>query len=305
MNQHYVPQFILRNFSCNEGVDIWTYARNEGAERKKIEKVFCGRHITSLKTIDATNRSRRSSNLKTFEQSIRKDTKIYERDIIGTLETDAAPIIHRIIGLARREQLPQLDSKEANILKHFCLLSARRTPESQVRMRTTDNRDLAFDLMKQKADQEDVPFGDKDEMYRRIPAVKRINDIIMENTDAKLAAGVLPNMGTDAERFCRKVGLQVLYCGRTRRRLVIGSYGYAIVTRYLETKCDRVAFFPVSSEVAISLTNLPHEEHLHVASAREVRQINIASAELSHTIAGRAKEDLLDYQEHVGVEYER
>ena len=67
--------------------------------------------------------------------------------------------------------------------------------------------------MKQKADQEDVPFGDKDEMYRRIPAVKRINDIIMENTDAKLAAGVLPNMGTDAERFCRKVGLQVLYCG--------------------------------------------------------------------------------------------
>ena len=304
MYQHYIPQFILRNFSCDEGVYIWTYTRNDGVARKKIERIFGGRHITSLKSIDTTNRSSRSSTLKTFEQSIRKDTGIYERDIIGALETDAAPIIHRIIDLARREQLPQLNSKEANILKHFFLLSARRTPESQVRMRTTDNRDLAFDLMKQKADQDDVPFGDMDEMYRRIPSVRKINDIVMENTDARLAAGVLPNMGVEAEKFCRQVGLQVLYCGRTRRRFVIGSYGYAIVTRHLETKCDRVAFFPVSPEVAISLTDLPHEEYFDLASASEVRQINIASAELSHRIAGRTQDDLLDYQEHIGLDRE-
>ena len=305
MYQHYIPQFILGNFSCDEGVCIWTYKRNDGVARKKIERIFRGRHITSLKSIDTTNRSSRSSTLKTFEQSIRKDTRIYERDIIGALETDAAPIIHRIIDFARREQLPQLNSKEANILKHFFFLSARRTPESQARMRTTDNRDLAFDLMKQKADQEDVPFDDRDEMYRRIPPVRRINDITMQNTDAKLAAGVLPNMGMEAEKFCRKVGLQVLYCGRTRRRFVIGSYGYAIVTRHLEKKCDRVAFFPVSPEVAISLTDLPHEEHFHRASGKEVRQINIDSAELSHTIAGHNQDDLIDFQEHVRVEYGR
>ena len=296
MNQHYISRFILQNFS-DDGVRIWTCARGDTPNKQKIERVFRGSHITSLKTIDTSNRASKSFNLKTFEQSIRKNKEIYEQNIIGRLESETAPIIKSILNRAPHMQFPDLSSEETNAVKQFLLLSARRTPESQAAMRTTNNPDRAFDLFKQKADEEHIPFGEKDEMYHLFPPIKRINDIVLENTDASFAAGVIPKIRLATENICREVGIAVTYS--TRRRFIIGSYGYAIVTRCLETGYDKVAYFSVSPSVAISLTRRPDRAYVYFATATEVRQVNIATAEMSHTIAGSTNEDLLKYQRFI------
>ena len=298
MLQHYVAQFILRNFS-DDDAHIWTYEDKQGERKEKIEKVFAQRHITSYKTVDRSNRSSRSSNAKTFEQSIKKDTEVYEKEAIGKLEARAAPIIRRVILRAHHGQHPELSGAQSMLLKQFLFLSARRTPESQARIRSTDDPDLAFKVLRQKALHEGVPFSDRDEMYRRIPSIKRMNDIVMENADATFAAGVAPNVKSEAERFCREAGIGVLYCGHIHRRFIIGSFGYAIVTRQSGERYTRVAVFPMSPEVAIFPIDRPQEEMLIPIEPRYVHQINISSAECSHKIVGKTQEHMLQYQRHV------
>ena len=301
MYEHYISEFVLRHFS-EDKVRIWICENEGDPQQRKIKKVFGGHNITSLKTIDTSNRASKSMNPKTFEQSVRKDTEVYEKDVIGKLESDAAPIIQRIVDDAPKNRLPSLSPEEITVVKRFLVLSTRRTPESQDRIKSQNDPDFAFDLMKRMVDKENIPFGDKEEMYHQVPPIKRMNDMVLENTDARFAAGVIPTVELETEEFCRKIGIAVAYSGSTRSRFIIGSYGYAIVTRNLGTGYDRVAYFPVSPNVAISVTSRPDRAYVYPVEANEVRQTNISIAELSHAIAGSTKDGLLTYQRYVKIQ---
>lgn len=128
--QHYIPRFILRNFSCDG--HIWTFSRNKGLLRQNTAKVFRTDHLYSKKTIDTNNRSNKSSDLSIYEQSVKKDPCPYDHEMIGRLESSAAPVVAEIIERVRRGNGPPKEIPERDLitLKKFLYLTARRTPES-------------------------------------------------------------------------------------------------------------------------------------------------------------------------------
>ena len=300
--QHYIPQFILRNFSHNKK-NIWTYSAPKGLEERTIKTVFGQRHLYSEKAVDFRNRASRSIDPKTFEQSIRKDPEPYDRNVIGRMETTAAPIVEHLIERTRLGRQPIRNFEQVSLLQQFLYLTARRTPESQINVLGDSYRDAdewAFRRIKSRVDDKQYSFDSIDEMYRLNPTTRRIREIARENHSAEFAAGISPAMQADIRRFCEDTGLLILSCRRAQRQFIIGSYGYAIVVRTSTTSdYSKAAVFPLSPDVAIVITDHPKKYGVGDIFPILVHQTNIAMAEHSHTIAGASKGILLNYSRYV------
>jgi hypothetical protein len=108
-NQHYVPQFLLRNFSSNSGTHIWAFDANALAKKWKAIK----------------NRS---------IQSVASDEYFYDKEIdhvhdsfeyqLGQIENSVAPVIARLI---RLRDLSRLSGAERRLLSLFIALQMLRT----------------------------------------------------------------------------------------------------------------------------------------------------------------------------------
>ena len=192
--QHYIPRFFLNGFSC-DGSHIWTFSRRDGLQRRRVENVFGEQHLYSQKTVDRTNRASKSFELTKFEQSVQKDPRPYERDAIGKLESAAAPIVRHLIDQLRHGRIPPMrNTADILTLQRFLYLSARRTPESQIRVFADLYREAdrsAFQRIRNS-----VPYNDEysfetaEELYCQFPIARRIRDIHRENVAAQFAAGV-------------------------------------------------------------------------------------------------------------------
>ena len=306
--QHYIPRFFLNGFSC-DGSHIWTFSRRDGLQRRRVENVFGEQHLYSQKTVDRTNRASKSFELTKFEQSVQKDPRPYERDAIGKLESAAAPIVRHLIDQLRHGRIPPMrNTADILTLQRFLYLSARRTPESQIRVFADLYREAdrsAFQRIRNS-----VPYNDEysfetaEELYCQFPIARRIRDIHRENVAAQFAAGV--DRQDDIEGFCANNDMVILHCQDTSRRFIIGSYGYAIVTTIGAQGVGRTAVCPVASDVAIRFVKSENRYGLCRVFPRRVHQTNLAIAELSHTIAGHSKELVLQYKDYVrSVENER
>ena len=176
-NQHYNPQLILRNYS-NAGRHVWSYCKADGLAYRRIDKVFVARHLYTRKSIDNNNKASQSPDPSTFRQSIRRDYG-YEMQI-GKIETEAAPVVKRIIAQAQLQQCPQLSPEQSAAWKKFAFLTARRTPESQDRARAlcgTDDPDLFYNVAKAVASRDSFPLPDKDQLYED-PRVAVLEDLV-------------------------------------------------------------------------------------------------------------------------------
>ena len=277
--QHYIAQFILRNFSHSK-TTIWTYSAQKGLEERSTKTVLGQSHLYSQKEVDFRNRASKSMAPKTFEQSVRKDPDPYDRSVIGKLETDAAPIIERLIHEIRLGNDPIREPGHICTLQEFLYLSARRTPESQESVlgdRYSEADAAAFREIKKTVDSKQYPFGGIDEMYRLYPVSRRIREIAKENHSAVFAAGVSSAMRADVKRFCHDTGLLFLHSPEGRRQFIIGSYGYAIAVRTSATsEYSKAAVFPLAPDVAVVLTDKPREYGVGQIFPRLVHQTNIS-----------------------------
>ena len=229
--QHYIPQFILRNFAYDDR-RIWTYSHSNGLQSRQIDSVFGKRHLYSMKTIDETNPASESFELSKFEQSVRKDPGPYDENLIGKLEDASAPIIQHLIDQVRQGRKPIENFEDVCTLQQFLYLSARRTPESQEQVFGCEYvkiEDFALERFRdQFADDHEVVVSSPTELFQQYPVGERIRNIVRENSLAQFAAGV--DRKRDIRAFCENTDLLILYCHDTEKRFVIGSYGYAIVT---------------------------------------------------------------------------
>lgn len=296
-DQHYNSRFVLRHFS-KDGEHIWTYSNAEGVDCRKIEKTFVSRHLYTRKSVDTNNKASQSPDPRTFEQSIRKDYD-YERRI-GQLESNAAPIIKRIIDQARKQKCPQLSVDQCAVWKEFAFLTARRTPEAQARVRATygtDAPDLFYNVAKTVADRDGVSLPDKEHLYED-PRVAVMEDLVMSNSNASFAVGLSPRIPEQIQKFCEETGIQVLLC-TGKRRLIIGSFGFATVTRSNDAKYNTISVFPIAPDVAVVPTDRPDREELCMIDDSHVRAINVSIADQSHTIAGSTEADVRNYMKYV------
>ena len=292
-NQHYNPKLILRQFS-NDAEHIWI-CNSDGISYRNIKTVFKAKHLYTRKYIDTTNKASKSASPKTFEQSIHKD---YRYDaMIGEIESTAAPVLQRVIERARTRECPRLSSEETDVLKRFILLTARRTPESQARIRANTDG-LFYRVLKSIADDQCFPLPDKDELSKN-QVIARIENFVLSNADARFAAGdMVPQMQDQYDAFFRDTGIQVLLC-KDRRRFITGSHGLSIVTVHNGYRFCRTSVLPIAPDVAVAPTTQPDQEMLVLLLDHYVKAINIACAEQSHTIAGLTKEDVADYEQYV------
>ena len=299
--QHYIPRFILSNFSC-DGNSIFTYSEKDGLVVHRIENVFGERHLYSRQSVDTANRASKSFELTKFEQSVHKDPEPYERNVIGKLESDAAPIIRHLIEQVRHARVPVIKGfSEVNTLKQFLYLSARRTPESNERVFNERYREAdgsAFRQIRASVPyNDDYSFDTAEELYYQFPIAKRIRDIERGNTAARSAAGI--DRQDDIKNVLANNDLFILTCRNTPRRFIIGSYGYALVTTNGTQGVRRTAVFPIAPDIAIRFVESRNRYGVGPIKPRRVHQTNLAIAEVSHTIAGHSKELVLRYKDYV------
>ena len=255
------------------------------------------RHSYTRQEIDVENRSSRSKDPKRFEQSIRKDY-VYE-ELIGKKETAAAPVLEKVIERARRRKCRQLSLSETVALKEFIFLTARRTPESQARV-IAKCAGLFYAVVKDLADDQDFPLPSEEEL-KTSGVIRRIEDMVLSNSDARFAAGDMSHVQKMYRAFVHDTCLRIVVC-EGRRRFIIGSHGFAIVTARNGPKYSRFSVFPIAPDVAVLPTRgTDYREILSLVSDVNVMQTNIALAEQSNTIAGLTQSSVEHYGQFLGA----
>lgn len=277
--QHYVPQFLLRNFCDSEGF-FWVGDTEKGTVRKtKPGSNFVINDLYTEHVFDPDT-----------GDLIRKD---YRHDkAIGKLESAAGLIVKEIIEKARDKKCPELSEKDSKTFKRFVLSMARRTPESQRRVMLSESfKNIFYVAAKERADQLDYPLPDKNTLFQD-PQIVELMQKVQRNVDARFAAGDDSRLIQDEEEFCRETGLWVGVIGVPKRSFVIGSHGTTIFKmRGHEQSC-----LPIAHDVVVLVSPNPDREILETLTREKdwlIRKINMAASSRSRWIAGHSEQLIL------------
>ncbi len=216
----------------------------------------------------------------------------YEK-ALSQIESDAAPVIQRIIKQVRSNKFPQLILKDRDHWNQFMLAMARRTPESRARIMPEKFEDIFYEATKKVAEKESfLGLPDKKKFYSD-PNISKLKNIIKSNNDGMFAAGDHPFGQDEVDRFCRETGLYVVVIGIPNRSFVIGSHGLAIVQSSYKNDPAEGSWLPIAHDVAVKPTFSPNKESLYRLGRDSdliIKRINRASATQSRKIAGRSKD---------------
>ncbi len=282
--QHYIPEFLIRHFvdSCGH---LWVYDRRRGKlYPTSAKKAFVESNIYTRYEFA------RGDNYEGLVGSTKKDYS-YEADSLSRIESEAAPVVSRIIKHARAKFPPKLSAHQANSWKAFVLAMARRTPESRQRVTSISDREAFYVAAKRRADEISYDLPDIDTLYKD-SRIWKLKNMVVSNVHAGFAAGVSRREKREEERFCRECGLCVaIICNPSpTNSFLIGSHGLAIVP----SNEAKGSWLPIAHDVAVSVTSFPDREFLVVIdddrTKRVVAAINAASNARSHTIASRSEE---------------
>ena len=277
--QHYVPQFLLRNFCDSEGF-FWVGDTEKGTVRKTrpgsnfvINDLYT-EHVFDPDTGDL----------------IRKDYKFDEA--IGRLESAAGTIVKEIIEKARDKKCLELFENDSKTFKRFMLSMARRTPESQRRVMLSESfRNIFYEVAKGLAEQQGYPLPDKNTLFQDQQIVELMQKV-QRNVDARFAAGDDSRLIQDEEEFCRETGLWVGAIGIPKRSFVIGSHG----TTIFKMRNEEQSCLPIAHDVVVLVSTSPDKETLGTLTREKdwlIRKINMAAASQSRWVAGRSKQLIL------------
>ncbi len=132
--QHYIPQVLLKHFCDNDG---WLWAGN-----KERNNVFRTRPLNVFVWNNIYTRYAYYDDAPPSAE--------YEHDL-SRLESDAGPVIDRIVGYVRRSACPVLAPDEQIALQRFLFSQALRTPESQQRVSSEFADDDLYDIVAEHA----------------------------------------------------------------------------------------------------------------------------------------------------------
>ena len=279
MRDHYLPRMLLKNFCDSSGL-FWVARKGTDQPfRTTPHSVFTENNLHTKHT-PAANADRTGW---TFQRNRSSE------HILGQIESAAADPIRQVITRARKRRLPQLEPDPQDALKRFFFAIARRTPESQKRVRTPDAeaRPELYVRLSRKAESEGATLPSEDDFYAT-PVFRELIDHLMHNSDASMAAGTIPSIRRFEDRFFKTRALTVLVITQRRRSFIVGSHGLAIVQGM-----PPGSWLPIASDVAIAY----HDDHqrekiafLGTEHDKAIRAINHASASHSTMIAASSRQ---------------
>ena len=282
--QHVVPTMLLKHF-CDKDGWLWVGRRaRANVFRQRPQRAFINKHIYTRHAYDGGPPS-----------------AVYEQ-ALGSIEDNAAPVISRIVGCARRIEPIELPPEELVALQGFVFALACRTTESQQRVSRGLSDDDFYNIVRERAEKEgfeDLP--DRDDFY----ADTKIRDLaerIRHNADASFAAGADPHLAAEKSKFIAETGVRFAVIHGPDKSFTIGSHGitncdHRVASRYLAG-----AVLPIAHDVLAHITPWPCTPGLLVLedtaeSSNLIDALNAATAAQSAMIAGRSQaliQSLLD-----------
>ena len=274
--QHHIPKMLLGRF-CDDQGRLWVGDRH----RNKVypqnpAKALVQNHLYTRHSYDGSPPSAE------YEQ------------ILGRVENGAAPVIDKIVGRARRLELPDLSERQRTALQKFVLALARRTPESQRRVSRPLTDDDFYDIASGRADEigyTDLPPKDaffEDDQW------SEFRQRIRHNNDAMFAAGTDPHMVDEERKFIADTEIRFAVANETDKCFVLGSHGITI--------CDAASVggdlagtvLPIAPDVLIHAVYKPIKPSLLVigddpASSDLIDAVNEATTRQSQAIAGNSE----------------
>lgn len=271
---HIIPQMLLRNFA-----DGGQYLHVLNKRKPKPYK------STPRKAFVEKNRYVRHR-----DGGEQDDYEVEKR--LSKIEDAAAPAIEKIIASARHGDFPKLSSEHQRAWKRFFFTSHLRNRDraSQI-LNELGHDNVTYGVICRALSQQGLPYPAR-ELYDSAPQWANIRKRFRHDSIANLAAGLPRQVDREMERYADRVGILIGVIKEPNVEFVIGSCGPAFVAP--QQKNDPLArhWFPISYDVAITLTPFPEREFLYPLNRKEVQRLNNASFQESTIIAARSKRHL-------------
>ena len=158
-NQHYVPQFLLKNFSSRERKFIWAYDKNE---KYSIKNQIKERPIKKVASEEYFYDQNENNEIVSYEYALQK------------IEGEAAPIIQKII---ETKNIGDLSEQERKTLSFFITLQDLRT-KGQL-LRTEISMETLSKQLKEKANIEVPGIDSKKIWFSMFEQSNKFSEILM------------------------------------------------------------------------------------------------------------------------------
>ena len=276
--QHYIPRMLLKRFCDIDGYIYVGDRATRAVVRQNLRNAFVEKNRYTRYSYEDDSPSTE------FEQRL------------GEIESATVPVLEKVIAAIRNARLPDLADHERLALKRFVFSMARRTPESEARVASSNNRDEVFyeAACQRAAELNNAGLPSKDILL----ADKRIRvlaDRVLHNVVAEFAAGDDTVVAEQEPKFCRETGFLFGSLSETGPELVIGSHGITIHDAGAHDD-TRLWFdgtvLPIAPRILVNITGFSDQDHLSVlgsGTAAVVHSINRATVTLSRRIAGRSE----------------
>ena len=268
-NQHYIPQMLLKRFTNQEG-KLYVYDRchpEKGIQKKDPRKTFVRRHLYTQVEEDGT-----------------RDVSV-ETEFLARLESDASPVIEKIVSAARRGDPPNLSPDEKDIWVVFSYIQFKRVPETREKftkeMRQDIRREIDFLERILPLTELELSVRDDDETMERL----------LRNSSIQSVQMPLSKEGADI-LLEKRIGVAVIRKPKPKRSFVIGSNP---VVKMSHPERSHVAdpsvevWLPLARDMAVS--PCPGESDKIVSvKGRHIESINRSVFQQSTVIAGCSRE---------------
>ncbi|MCQ3809619.1 MAG: DUF4238 domain-containing protein [Acidimicrobiia bacterium] len=273
VRQHFVPKLLLKGFCDDEG-RLWMGRKKpEAVFWQRPGKAFVQNHIYTRHGYEGAPPSAEHEHA------------------LSRIESDAAPVIDRIVNSARCIEHTELSQSECVFLQRFILAVARRTPESQRRVCNPATDDDIYRICRDRADEVGYEGLPDQDVFFAGDGVREIVERILHNVHAGFAAGVGPLTAEAEEKFIAETGVRFAVIARPDKNFVIGSHGITICDLNLVGRYLAGTVLPLAQDVLVHVTPWPSNTGLLVLGGNQessdlVDAINKATSTQSNTIAG-------------------
>lgn len=265
---HYVPQFLLKNFSNEQG-EFWCY-------NKKAPKL--GIHLTR------PEKSFYRKDYYTIETASEKD---YSKELLfSSIESSTKPIIDKIISSAHANRLPNLSTEERQIFNRFLFLQWKRTPDGLASRYSDTELEESLDAHLMYFSQKFRTLTDEEKDIVRSPEARK--RIIHASRVIAIA-----DQGDFIQDVLKITDMVIARIDKRNKSFVVGSNAVVKLTPPGETRIGMNGveiWMPISPEVAVCIASGAGNEGLVMLNENEsIRVLNSIIFRSSEIVASRSK----------------
>ena len=266
-DHHYIPRMLLKLFTNQEGI-LYVYDKSrpdKGVRKRDPKNLFFKRHLYTQVAGDGT-----------------RDVSV-ETEFLSPLESDASPVIEKIVGAARMKLVPELSAIER---RYFSVTF------------------FYYQLMRLPAVRDDFVDEVSEELISYLEAASRVRPLnnyeqaLLTEDDARerhlknASVNTLRSSPVGNETIEEIVNgslcVAVIKRPKPNRSFIIGDFPCRSLTaRFLLYHDNRIMeiWLPLASDVAVALTPGKFDK-LKVMKDERIRALNYGIFEQSTVIAG-------------------